>query len=114
MIQPKLKKILPLVNALKKAQEEADKFRDYPDGGTVNSDTVTIAIKQWYESDVFIVSELSGIKIGRKLGARLWKNSRRVNIHTHGQGARNTKQMEVACKVLQESGYDATMFYQMD
>jgi|SRR5688500_10682094 len=114
MIQAKLKKIFPLVNALKKAQEEADKFKDYPDGGTVNSDTVTITLKQWYESDVFIVSEQSGIKIGRKLGSSLWKNSRRVNFRTDGQGARNTKQMEVACKVLEEAGYDATMFYRMD
>lgn len=107
-------KITPLVSALKQAQEAADQFKDTYDGGSANLDSVTIKLKHWTEDSIVEVSKRSGISISRKMGSSLWKNDRWISFETHGVRACNTVACEAACKVLEEKGYDVSVFYKMD
>lgn len=114
MSSSSLLKISKLVAVLKKAQQAADQFKDHQDEGSANLDSVTITLKHWTEDSVNTVSNQSGIRIGRKLGSSMWRNSRFVHFDTHGARARNTFACEAACKVLQEEGYEASVYYKMD
>lgn len=114
MSSSSLQKIEHLVAALKEAQAAADKFKNEPDEGTDNLDTVTIELKWWTEQSIAAVSEQSGIRIGRKLGSAMWYTNRWVSFDTHGSRARNTFACEAACKVLKEKGYEARVFYKAD
>ena len=89
MSSSSLQKIERLVTALKEAQAAADKFKNEPDEGTANLDTVTIELKWWTEQSVATVSEQSGIRIGRKLGGAMWYTNRWVSFDTFGSRARN-------------------------
>lgn len=112
--EERLSKINRLVSALQAANRAAELFKDHPDGGTINSDRVTIELKSWRSGDISIASEMSGVKIGGKMGSSLWRNARVVHFTTHGQASRNTKQCEKACEILTERGFIAFMFYQMN
>lgn len=109
-----LEKVNKLVDVLKCANFIAiEAGQNEEDGGTCNFDTPTIKLDRWTEEEIKEASELSGVTIGEKLGG--WhKGYRFIFIKMDGQANRRTRMAEAAKKFIALSGYDVSMYYQMD
>jgi len=104
------KEIEALEMAILKAEKAARKYADTEDGGTCNFDAPAVKLKATER-------QLSGMEWPMmKWGKRqpdggTWFV---ILINLSGQGNRRTRMAEAAAKSLQESGYDATVYYEVD
>lgn len=96
-------------NAVAKAAEEANKFKDTEDGGSCNFDACCVRIKipkKFREQTSLNLYKMDGI---------LWRGCYMIySIPYSGQANRRTRMAEAACKSLEEQGYDAHVYYQLD
>lgn len=105
---PKMKK---LIEALKTAKQAAEQVT-IEDNGTVNCDAPAISLPYWREDEVRRCVKAVG------LDASEWKFLRKkywvLTVPGNAMGARRTKQAEVMAYSLVLSGYETTVYYQMD
>ena len=92
--------------ALKKAQEESMKFADSEDGGSCNFDTPVLFLKATRK-------QLQGLPL-TKIDYGSWKGGWFVEIPIYGMGNRRTRMAEAIAKSLNESGFNAGVYYQLD
>lgn len=92
--------------ALNKAREESMKFAESEDGGSCNFDTPTLSLKA-------TKAQLTGLPVS-KIDYGLWKGDWFVNLPLYGMGNRRTRMAEAIAKSLRESGYSASVYYQLD
>lgn len=106
-------KVLKLVEALKRANEEALKFSSVEDSGSCNLDSAVIKLLRWKEEEIKEVSELSGVSLSDKLSG-FWNGYRFVSTEMHGQANKRSRMAEASKKSLEKDGYDVCMYYQAD
>ena len=114
-MDPLTSKALRLGEALIKAQESASKIGTlYPeDGGTCNLDSVLIKLQGWKLADIEQASFYGEVPISDKLTG-IYRGYRFVMFTLYGQANRRTRMVEAAKKSLEASGYDVTIYWQMD
>ena len=82
------------------------------DGGTCNFDSATLYLPRWNKEKVEIAAKTAGV------GCSVWTSFTKCcfifSIPGVGQGFRRTKAAEAMHDFLEERGYDAGMYYQMD
>lgn len=104
-------KVLNLIIALQKANEEAMKFKDNPDGGTCNFDTPEIRLKGWKENTVKTACRCVG------LDCQKWE-AHYMNYHIlgtcYGMADCRTTMAEAFAKSLYKSGFEASVYYAVD
>lgn len=104
------KEIDALEMAIAKAEKEAQKYANTEDGGTCNFDTPMVKVKATERQLAQMDWRCS--KVGkRQPDGGTWFE---VWINLDGQGNRRTRMAEAAAKSLQQSGYNASVFYSMD
>lgn len=103
------KEIDALEMAILKAENEAQKYANTEDGGTSNFDTPMIKVKATEKQ--LAQMEWRCYKVGKRTPDGTWFE---VWINLSGQGNRRTRMAEAAAKSLQQSGYNASVSYQMD
>lgn len=108
-----MKPIEEYAKAIKEAEQAALNASTKEDGGTCNLDTVTIDFKGWRQVDINKVSELSGIRIGDKLGG-FHGGCRFVWFTTYGQANERTRMAEAAAKCLRAKEIPVYMWYCAD
>lgn len=97
--------------AIKKADEAAIKADPIDDGGTCNFDGPVIKLPEGIKK-----KDLEGcsFRIEPISSKGLWKGWYWVYITQYGQANRRTTMAEAAAKSLEESGIEASVYYQMD
>lgn len=100
--------------AISQAATIPDDFKDYPDGGTCNNDTVTIYFGGWKQCDISKLTNKCGVAIGDKLTSKWWKGSRFIWFDYKGSASRRTAIAEACCTILVAAGIPASIYYQMD
>lgn len=100
--------ISELEQALVKAKNAMMEYADTEDGGSCNFDTPVIRInateRQMAMLDYRVV----------KVDERGWRGWWFVFLPLMGQANRRTRMAEAACKSLKESGFEASVYYQLD
>lgn len=99
-----------LERALSTANNAAQEYADTEDGGTCNFDALAIKVKatekQMKQLDWFT------FKWGkRESDGKTWYV---IELDYSGQGNRRSRMAEEACRSMNEQGYDAQVYYQMD
>lgn len=102
------KELDALEYALAKANQAAKLFANSEDGGTCNFDTPIINIKATQKQVASLDFELSKCTWG------LYKGWWFVDLPLYGQGNRRTRMAEAIAKSLNESGFNARVYYQVD
>lgn len=102
------KELDALEYALAKANQVAKMFTNSEDGGTCNFDTPIINIKATQKQVASLDFKLSKCTWG------LYKGWWFVDLPLYGQGNRRTRMAEAIAKSLNESGFNASVYYQVD
>lgn len=84
------------------------------DGGTANLDSVFLRVPRAREAKVLEAIKKAGLYCRGKSRWSYMGNGYFLNPSVSGQGNRRTKAVEVMKAKLQESGWDVSVFYQMD
>lgn len=92
--------------ALNKAREESMQFAESEDGGSCNFDTPVLSLKATKR-------QLQGLPLS-KIDYGLWKGNWFVDLPLYGQGNRRTMMAQTIAKSLRESGFNASVYYQLD
>lgn len=104
------KELDALEAAICKAEAAAQKYADTEDGGTCNFDTPIIKVKATERQ--LAQMDWQVFKVGkRQPDGGTWYQ---ILINLSGQGNRRTRMAEAAAKSLQESGYNASVYYEVD
>lgn len=102
-----------LAAAFAAAKHAAQAAKPGDDGGTANLDCVFLSARRGLTAaTVRKAAEVAGVAISARWQSRWW-NGWLVFI-SEGQGARNTRMAEAACRALRNAGYDASVYYQID
>jgi hypothetical protein len=105
-------KYLLLVDALRRAAEIAKPFGSTEDGGTCNFDSLELTLPGYREAEILKAAEEAGL---RAWATKIFKTKVYVvNVPVSRQGNARTRQAESMKKTMQELGYDASVYYQMD
>ena len=101
-----------LAEDLKEAKAYGMDHAGDDDGGTCNFDSATLYLPRWNKEKVEIAAKTAGV------GCSVWTSFTKCcfifSIPGVGQGFRRTKAAEAMHDFLEERGYDAGMYYQMD
>lgn len=104
-------KMIKLIEAIKVARQAAEQVT-VEDGGTVNCDAPAILLPYWRADEVMRCAKAAGC------GVSEWKFLRKkywvLSVPGNAMGERRTKQAEVMAYSLVLSGYETTVYYQMD
>lgn len=92
--------------ALNKAQSESMKFAESEDGGSCNFDTPILSLKATKK-------QLQGLPL-TKIDYGFWKGWWFVNLPIYGMGNCRTRMAEAIAKSLNESGFNASVYCQLD
>lgn len=92
--------------AIDKAKDESMKFANSEDGGSCNFDTPVLSLKA-------TKTQLQGLPL-TKITYGLWKGDWFVDLPLYGMGNRRTRMAEAIAHSLRESGFDASVYYQLD
>lgn len=105
-------KMYKLVTALREARVAAYAHDSDPDDGTCNFDAPAVDLPRWREADVEACAEAAGLRChGWTLfGGKMWVFS----VLVAGQANRRTHAAEAMTKVLNDHGFTALTYYQMD
>lgn len=105
------KKFNDFMNALEEAKMAALKHKDDEDNGTCNFDTPTIRLAGWQKKFVERACRVVGLDCSK------WENEY-MNYHilrvTDGRGYRRTVMAKAFARAMQKSGYESSVYYQMD
>lgn len=105
-------KYLQLVDALRRAAEIAKPFGNTEDGGTCNFDSLELSLPGYREAETLKAAEKAGL---RAWTTKIFKTKVYVvSVPVGRQGNARTRQAESMKKTMQELGYDASVYYQMD
>lgn len=104
------KEIDRLEMAICRAEQHASRFADTEDNGTCNFDTPMIKVKATERQ--LAAMDWKVMKYGKRQpdGTSYFL----IFIDLRGQGNRRTRMAEAAVESLRESGYNASVCYQMD
>ena len=105
-----------LRQAICKAKKEADKLGTAEDTGTYNFDTPAIELPDDVDISELRTSECRdwyGFTL-EKIGSEYWHGYYWINNICNGMQMRRTKQAEAVVKSLNEQGYNAMVYYEMD
>jgi hypothetical protein len=109
-------RLTTLINALDSANQaalEASAKKD--DNGTCNLDSVIIKMRLSHADLDFLGQHCKTASIGYPLSSGLYKGHRFVGFsNIMGQADKRTAGVEAAYKVLRDSGFDVSVYYQMD
>jgi hypothetical protein len=104
------KEVDALEMAILKAEQDAQKYANTEDGGTCNFDAPAIKIKATEKQ--LACMDWRVMKWGKRCeDGRTWFV---VWLNLSGQGNRRTRMAEAAAESLKASGYETTVYYQMD
>lgn len=118
-IDKALKRGLPdsvktLIKALNEAKKAADKFADIEDGGTCNFDMPQIEITNLTAAQIKTACAVAKVLyVGKGCPSSLTAKWYYID-YTKGQGERRTRMAEEFAKSMQASGYNSSVYYQMD
>ena len=105
-------KYLQLADALCKSAEIAKPFGSTEDGGTCNFDSLELHLHGYREMETLKAAEMAGL---RAWTTKIFKTKVYVvSVPVGRQGNARTRQAESMKKTMQELGYDASVYYQMD
>lgn len=100
-----------LTQTLKTAAEAARKIAEVTDdNGTCNFDSIAVNLKQSAHNKVTAAVSLAGLNCWYCEQIKCWI----VGVPVPAQANKRTAQAKAMCKVMQEAGYPAGMYYQMD
>lgn len=105
-------KLAKLANDLIDAKKLADATTRGDYGGSCNFDSPALGGLRITDAQIDNIAEITGVRLSKFQ----WFGRVHYWVHTgtYGQGSDQTKCAEVACKLLKERGWDATMYYQVD
>lgn len=98
--------------AIKKAAEAANQFKDSEDGGTCNFDSCFLRAPRMNKYKAESIERMSGVHC-YLMDSKLYGRVLMIGIGT-GQANRNTRMAEAAKNTLQGLGFNVGMWYQVD
>lgn len=108
--------VTALRDAICKAKAAADALSGTPDYGTYNFDTPVIELPDGYDISEFTTresSEWNGFTLER-IDSEEWQGYYWINGICKGMQMRRTEQAEAVAQCLNEQGYNAHVYYEMD
>lgn len=99
--------------AIKQAENAAQKANTGEDGGACNFDSALIELEGWSKKDIQKLEKESGLEIGAKMSG-YWKNCCRIDFSYKGQADNRSRMANAAYNILKELKIPTRFYCQMD